>query len=242
MTRESPQRLIGNGSRQVAYEVADPCVIQPVMDAPEVAQWCGYGSAVDAYLADPATRVVAIEQDGEVTGAFVSTSLTPGVSQCHCLLTQKCHPKIEAARLGQLWAFGPGGVSRLVGRASSANRPAIHFASKTGMSRIYEHDGEVYTALGIEDWPWHHARWCLQAAPGLSGPEGVMLGAFIRLVRAGGAVRGAALFNEWAPLHGAPGIDLVKHTPDSALCRYRGALYFVLPDRIEPAEVNDEHR
>jgi len=223
-------------------ESSDPRTIQPVIDTPEVAEWCGQGSAIEAYLADPATRVLAVEQGGEITGAFVVTALTPGVAQCHNLLTRRCHPKIEAVRLGQAWAFGPGGFSRLVGQTSTEHKPALHFAAKAGMRRLYEHDGEVYTALGIEDWPWHHARWCLQAAPGLSGPEGVMLGAFVRLVRVGGAVRGAALFNEWAPLHGAPGIDLVKHTPDSALCRYRGAFYFVLPERIEPAEVNDELR
>lgn len=206
------------------------------MDSPEVAGRCGQGSAWDAYLSDPATTVLGVFDGGEITGIFAIDRISDSSAQVHNLLTRRCSDKAEAVRLGQAHAFGALGYSRLLGKVEADNRPTLHMAAKSGMQRLYEHEGEVYTALNIQDWPWRLERW-MRAASGLDGPLGIMLGALCRLTHAGGALRGAALYNEWAAVHEAPMVQVHRYTHDSAIVHCDGAFYLIQPGRVEPIEV-----
>lgn len=219
----------------------DPAEIQGVMDAPEVAAWCGLGDAWEAYLGAPNCTFLGVYADGEIVGGVAVLYINDGTAQVHNLLTDRCRRdlRIHAMRWGLAWGFGPGGLTRLVGCTEESNRAAMQFtASMAGWSRLFEEDGHVWTALNIQDWPWQHARW-MRAASGEAGSDGVILGAMARLSQAGSPERGVALHNEWAALLERPTAELFKAGRGEALIRRGRALYRVHPGGLK--EVSDEH-
>lgn len=191
------------------------------MDADEVTRWMGRGDAWEAYLGDPNCTFLGIYLDGELVGGHAVIHVNEATAQIHNLLTSRLrgHARVEALQRGMAWTFGPGGLSRLVGKTEASNKPALRYAvSMAGWSRLAEQDGHVWTALNIQDWPWRQARW-MRAASGMEGNQGVMLGALARLVQAGAPARGVALYNEWAALLELPGAALLKQAPGEALIR-----------------------
>lgn len=205
------------------------------MDATEVAAWCGNGDAWEAYLGAPECTFLGVYLAGEIVGGFAVLYINDGTAQIHNLLTHRCRRRlrIQAMRWGLAWGFGPGGLTRLVGCTGAFNTQAMQFATgMAGWSRLVEENGQVWSSLNIQDWPWQHARWMCKAS-GEEGVDGVILGAMARLAQVGAPARGVALYNEWANLMERPAIELLKEGRNEALIHRGRALYRIHPDGID---------
>lgn len=211
----------------------DPREVEAVIRAPEVEQWLGKGEA-ESYL-QPGTVFLVVEQKGVIVGGHALDYIADGVALAHNLLMKSATDKLGILRRSMLWAFGPGGINRIVGKTETTNKPAVAFAVRFGaMQRLHDDGENIWTAVSFQDWIWRHEKWFAEAVEGLEdGMAAVPLGCLVRMIRIGAAGRGVALYNEWAAAAGWMPAQVLRATTDAAMVQLGDAQAMVLPDRIE---------
>ena len=215
----------------------DATFFNEVANHPDVRPWLGGTHAIDLTptLADPNNYALRCEG-----GGFVLHRHEPGIYEVHSqfLPGARRHTR-TAMRAGFRYMFERTDAARIVTKCPKGNRGAGALANAAGFRHLFRREaawddgGAVdYLALDIDDWalarPEHAADGklfhdAIETAKEASGsrltvhghdePHERVVGAVWRLVRAGNAAKGVALYNRWARLAGYAPINLISEHP-----------------------------
>ena len=215
----------------------DAVFFNEVANHPNVRPWLGGTHTIDVTptLSDP--NNYALRCNG---GGFILQRHELGIYEVHSQFLPEARPYTRRAmREGFRYMFERADAVRIVTKCPLGNDGAAALAKTAGFRHLFRREaawddgGAVdYLALDIDDWALARAEHAadgvafhnaIETAKEASGsrltvhghdePHERMVGAVWRLVKAGNAAKGVALYNRWARLAGYVPISLISEHP-----------------------------
>ncbi len=213
----------------------DAAFLNSVCNHPEVHPWLGVGGEIDvsAVVGNPANFALVNEGGGFILGCH-----EPGIYEVHSqFLPSHRRQTVKAMREGFDYMFTRTDCHTVLTQVPDNNPAAAALAKFAHFRPMFRREDTprgptVFMGLTIDEWAqgnasletegeWFHAKLsAAKEAQGSSLPEHPhdaaherAVGACVRMVKAGNAVKGVDLYNRWARLAGYAPNTLISLNP-----------------------------
>jgi hypothetical protein len=202
--------------------VANHCDVKPWLLAPD--------GEIDLSLVICNPSNYALWCDG---GGFILVRHEAGIYEVHSLFEPEARGhSIAAMRAGFEYMFERTDADEILTKVPDGNRAALAFAKKAGFREVFRSAGTAHYSLTLIDWAvsrpdleedgeWFHEQLeSKKLEVGSTAPihddcaaHNRMVGAAVRMVKAGNAAKAVGHYNKWARMAGYAALNLVSANP-----------------------------